>query len=403
MPVVLEALIWPKLKPDCFVQFTGSQNKYEKIWRLKGTIPYFLLEYKVVGIILGMVASFFGIQSVSSQPDYFNDGQNHADSADLLYRKGNLSTWYLGKDLSPGSLFTYKVCDMILVIPESPDHCYHISLEFIDVLKGSHGDLWVVQAVMDHQNKRAYSIFQISPITFDITTDGTSIPYADSVSRTIFWIGKFANEFGQKSLTVGKSWGNVATHTAPNTELIVRNEEIINLKEQQVHTFVLGYNLIESSTVYISKNFPFPIKATIYKPTASHQNIPLQFTIELVNYRNDLLRDFSIQTVPIQNELIGSINNFEKEVLLNENFGNKTINSDQIDDNGSDTANLEEGTLLFDPDYLDRLYLEELFERFLKEHFDNDSEDLGIDLTAFLDFLNKTDPTIINNQNFTVP
>jgi hypothetical protein len=362
------------------------------------------LEYKVVGTILlalfGMVTSFFGIQFVSSQPDFFDDGQSNADPVDLLYRKGNSHTWYLGKGLGPGSLFAYKVCDMTLTIPESPDPCYHISLEFIDVLKSSHGDVWVVQAVIDHQNKRAHSIFQISPTTFDITTDGTSIPYSDSVLRTIFWIGKFANEFGQKPLTVGKSWGKVATYTAPNTEFVVRNDEIINLKGHQVHTFVLGYNLIEQSTVNISENFPFPIRATIYKPTISHQNIPLQFTIELVNYRNDLLRNFSMQTVPMQNELIDSINNSEKEILLNENFGNKTINSDHIGDNESDTANPED-VLLFDPDYLDRLHLEELFERFLKEHFDNDSEDPNIDLAAFLDFFNKTDSAINDNQNFT--
>lgn len=382
----------------------------EGIYRLKGTISYFLLEYTksfaagtVLLVLFGMVM-VFGYQVVLSQPDRFEDAeQNSVNSADLFQRKEKSDTWYLGKGLGPGSMFTYKVCDMILTIPESPDHCYQISLEFIDILKSPRGDVWIVQAVMDHQDKRTYSIFQTSAATFDITTDGASIPYADSVSRTILWIGKFTNELNQKPLVVGKSWGKVATHTAPKTELVVRNTEIINFnKEQQLHTFVLGYNLIESSTVNINKDFPFPIRAIIYKPTISHQNVPLQFTIELVDYITDnFLDSFPTQTVPIQNELIDSINNFEKEVLLNENFGNKTINSDQIDDNESDTSNLEEGTLLSDPDYLDKLHLEELFERFLKEHFDNDSENLGIDLTAFLDFLNKTDSAINDNQNFT--
>jgi len=380
----------------------------EGIWRLKGTISCFLLECKsfaagvVLLVLFGMVM-IFGYQVVLSQPDSEDAGQNRVNSADLFHRKGNSDTWHLGKGLGPGSQFTYKVCDMVLTIPESPGHCYQISLEFIDILKGPRGDVWIVQAVMDHQGKRTYSIFQISAATFDITTDGASIPYADSVSRTIFWIGKFANEFGQKPLVVGKSWGKVATHAAPKTELVVRNTEIINLdKEQQLHTFVLGYNLIESSTVNINEDFPFPIRATIYKPTISHQNIPLQFTIKLVDYTTDnFLDSFPTQTVPMQNELISPIDDFAKEIPLNENFRNKTTNSDHTGDNESDTVNLEEGTLRFDPDYLDILYLEELFERFLKEHFDNDSEDPSMDLTVFLDFLNKTNSTTSYNQNST--
>ncbi|MCA2003918.1 MAG: hypothetical protein LDL06_04040, partial [Candidatus Nitrosotenuis sp.] len=135
-----------------------------------------------ISLVLFGIVMVFGYQVVLSQPDHFEDAeQNRVNSADLFYRKGNSDTWHLGKGLGPGSLFTYKVCDMTLTIPESPSHCYHISLEFIDILKGPRGDVWIVQAIIDHQDKRTYSIFQISAATFDITTDGASIPYADSV------------------------------------------------------------------------------------------------------------------------------------------------------------------------------------------------------------------------------
>ncbi|PJB98102.1 MAG: hypothetical protein CO079_03805, partial [Nitrosopumilales archaeon CG_4_9_14_0_8_um_filter_34_10] len=174
-------------------------------------------------VLFGMTTSFIEFQTASSQLDQFGDTkQSDIQLIDLLDRKGKPATWHLGKGLTPGDQFTYKICDMILIIPESPDHCYQISLEFVDILKSPHGDVWIIQAVMDHQDKKTYSIFQISATTWDITTDGTSIPYADSVARTIFWIGKFANELDQKPLAVGKSWGKVATYTAPATELVVR-------------------------------------------------------------------------------------------------------------------------------------------------------------------------------------
>ncbi|MBI1663959.1 MAG: hypothetical protein IS860_10875 [Nitrosopumilus sp.] len=366
-----------------------------------------------IGIILlffVMATSFIGFQTVFSQPEHFDDTkQSDIQSGDLLNRKGKPATWYLGKGLIPGDQFAYKICDMILIIPESPDHCYQLSLEFVDILKGPHGDVWVVQAVMDHQDMKTYSIFQISAATSDITTDGTSIPYADSVSRTLFWIGKFANEFDQRPLAIGKSWGKIATYTAPETDLVIRNKEVISLDDsnQQFQTFALGYNLIEQSIINISDDFPFPIKAVIYKPTASHQNIPLQFTIELVNYTNinDFLDDFSQQTFPNQNEFSESLDNFEDEFLLNENFENTNMDH-TIDSNELNmTSSLEEdNSSSADANHLDAINLEELFEMFLNEHFGDDNPDNQIiDFAVFLDFLNETDSTIIDNQNFTAP
>jgi hypothetical protein len=32
--------------------------------------------------------------------------------------------WYLGEGLGVGDEFVYEVCDFVLRIPESPDHCY---------------------------------------------------------------------------------------------------------------------------------------------------------------------------------------------------------------------------------------------------------------------------------------
>lgn len=354
-------------------------------------------------VLFGMATSFFGFQTVLSQTDNLDDTKQTL-SVDLLDRKGKPATWHLGKELAPGDQFIYKICDMILIVPESPDHCYQLNLEFIDILKSPNGDVWVVQAIIDHQEKMTYSIFQISATTFDITTDRTSIQYANSVSRTLFWIGKFANELDQKPLAIGKSWGKVATYTAPETELVIRNKQVITLDDnnQQFQTFTLGYNLIEQSTVNISDDFPFPIKAVIYKPTALHQNTPLQFTIDLIGYSNtrDFFDDFSQQTFFNQDE---SSNGFEDEVLLNENFVAENssagyINSDELD---ATTHSEENNSNSTDTNYLDAINLEELFEMFLKEHFGDDSEDQIINFTVFLDFLNQTNSTIIDNQNVT--
>lgn len=351
--------------------------------------------------LFGIITSFFWIQLASSHPDHFDDGQSRVNSADLLYRKGNLPTWYLGKGLGQGDLFTYRICDMVFKMPESPDHCYHISLEFIDVLKGSQGDVWVVQAVIDNQNKKTFAIFQITPSTFDIKTDGTSIPYADSVTRTIFWIGKFANEFNQKPLTVGKSWGMISTHSAPETKLVVRDIEDLDFGKEKFHTFVLGYNLIEQSIININEDFPFPIKAAIYKPITSYQNIPLQFTIELIDYkRSDFVNGLFPQILSNQNE---SMSGSKDDGLLQEKIVDQNYDKDHIGDNESNMTNsIDDNPNSTGTDYFDPINLEKLFEMFLNEHFDNDTSDEQIlNYTVFLDFLNKTDSAVIDGQNLT--
>ncbi|MCA2003949.1 MAG: hypothetical protein LDL06_04195, partial [Candidatus Nitrosotenuis sp.] len=160
-----------------------------------------------------------------------------------------------------------------------------------------------------------------------------------------------------------------------------------------------------SSTVNINEDFPFPIKATIYKPTISHQNVPLQFTIELVDYTTDNFLDrFPTQTVPSQNESLGQMKDFEDDVMLNEKSTGEDTEMDFIFDELNATSLEEDNSNSTGINYLDAINLEKLFEMFLKEHFeDDDSDDQIIDLTVFLDFLNKTDSAIIGNQNSTGP
>ncbi|HWP52421.1 MAG TPA: hypothetical protein VNK07_00005, partial [Candidatus Binatia bacterium] len=202
-------------------------------------------------------------------------------------------------------------------------------------------------------------------------------------------------------------WGKIATYTAPETELIIRNNEVVVLgsNERQLHTLILGYNLIEQSTLSISDDFPFPIKAVIYKPIISHQNIPLQFTIELVDYkRSDFLYDSSLQTIPNENEFSESLNDFD-DVLLNETVVDENANIDHSTDSNEPNATTsfeENNSNSTGANYFDAINLEKLFEMFLNEHFDDDSDEQILNYTVFLDFLNETNSAIIED-NFTEP
>lgn len=90
--------------------------------------------------------------------------------------------------------------------------------------------------------------------------------------------------------------------------------------------------------------------------------------------------------------------------MLNETVEDNDANTDYVTDNNklNVTTNFEENNST-ETNYLDVIDLEKLFELFLDEHFDDDSDEQILNYTVFLDFLNKTDSAIIANQDFTEP
>lgn len=209
-----------------------------------------------------------------------------AETSDPL-RRQELSQWSFGEGLAVGDFFEYQICDSVLKIPESPDPCYVVTLEFLQLLPSPQGNAWVVAAHVDHHVRQVDMIFQILADSFEIKTDGTTIPYADSIKRTLGWIKQHASNFEPKMLAVGKSWGVVDSQTkGAKTELLITQVDSVQIQDQTYDTYKIGYYLTKESFVQIKDEFPFPVKAVIYKPVSSYQNIPLAFTVDLLSHSN---------------------------------------------------------------------------------------------------------------------
>lgn len=193
-------------------------------------------------------------------------------------------TWYFGEGLKSGDSFEYSICDSLLMIPTSPDHCYAISLQVVALLPTPQGNTWVLSAHVDHRVRTVDFILLVQGSSFKITTDGTSIPYADSLERTLGWIMSFASTHEPQPLVVGKSWGVVASDTAPETELDVMQFDSVQIGEEIIPTYKIGYSLIKDSFLQIRDGFPIPVRAAIYKPVSVFKDVPLVTTFELVNY-----------------------------------------------------------------------------------------------------------------------
>lgn len=199
-------------------------------------------------------------------------------------KRDDLPKWSFGEGLVPGDSFQYRICDAPLRIAESPDPCYVVTMRFLDLLPSHRGMIWVVATHVEHGARHVDMILHISE-SFDIETDQTAITYANSLERTLGWANNYAPKLKPETLTVGNSWGTVASGTE-RADLMVNRVDYLELDGQLRPTYVVGYHLVKESFLHIRDEFPFPIKAIVYKPILLRQNIPTAFTIDLLFYNN---------------------------------------------------------------------------------------------------------------------
>jgi hypothetical protein len=229
--------------------------------------------------------------------------------------------WNLGQDLWGGQSYNYHICDPTLLISDS--YCYDIDLKFIDSLRSHNNLMWIVQATINHDGKENYAIFQINANTFEIKTDVSSQPYADSVEKTLFWIQEYASEHDSKMLKTGKSWGDVSQFLTPDTNLMVKGHSDFSFDNNNSF-YDVGFS---RANLVISQDYPFPVDAQVKRPAPLEKDA-FSFTINSVTNENtfvqsDFMSDFSNDS-PIEIPLLHEDPQIVSDKSLITDFTNDT-------------------------------------------------------------------------------
>ncbi len=141
--------------------------------------------------------------------------------------------WHLGKNLSAGNSYTYKICDPKTIQTSAANYhyftqgnenhnssvCYMIKMDFVNLLTSDenqiNSDVWVVQAAISDfaANKDVrYSVFHVDSQTFEVNSADTihpdTIKYADSLQKTLFSLFKYTAPEPQL-LQIETEWGEV--------------------------------------------------------------------------------------------------------------------------------------------------------------------------------------------------
>lgn len=193
--------------------------------------------------------------------------------------------WHVGNNLNSGDSFTYRICDdKTFSKSYFAEKCYTIQLDFYGLFDVPNGKTWIVQSLISTDKMAKPGIFQINPITFEITTDNSNMNFGTSIENTLFNLREFANPTFPKILQVGESWGAVPSYLTADADVLVLNEDVTKIGPEIFDVFTVGYNVKEQSTYSISKQFPFPLEGKVYSSTVIYPEPDFLFSFELIKY-----------------------------------------------------------------------------------------------------------------------
>ncbi|MGI9565455.1 MAG: hypothetical protein ACR2LL_00380 [Nitrosopumilus sp.] len=221
------------------------------------------------GLILLTIPNSYGLTPPIPTTDY---NEQKAWQQDYL--------WHLGKNLSVGDSYTYKICDPKTIqtssqnyhyfVQGNDDHnsstCYTIKLDFVNLLISDENqihnqrDVWVVQATIDEKrndnDSLRYSVFHVDTLTFEVTSADTIHPdtkkYADSLQKTLFSLFKYTVPESQL-LQIGEDWGEVTEALQPRGEnphmIVLNNNQEFSVTQNEI------VRLIDKKTAPIMREF----------------------------------------------------------------------------------------------------------------------------------------------------
>jgi len=207
----------------------------------------------------------------------------------VIEKQKEYPSWYIGKDILPQQNYTYHICDYsIKPTLNYATPCYRTELDFIGLLQEPTGHTWIVQAIFtpDDSHNQWFSILHISQDFATITTDGTSMNYATSLSHTIFYLQKYANMHKPQLLKIGTSWGLVDEYVSPVPQFTVNRFTTIPMGDITTSAYQVGFEVVKDNTFYIKDDIPFPIESTLYDSKTTNSDAPALYQVKLLSIYN---------------------------------------------------------------------------------------------------------------------
>jgi len=198
-------------------------------------------------------------------------------------------TWSLLEfpEMMNGITVTYEICDSLMVDEYTGvvGGCYTTLLSFHDTFYTDFASYLAVSAQTEIGKDTRNELFLIDTRTFEIKNPEKRSQISDSLSRTLFWIGKIANDI---TLEEGALVSDMKSYFPDGIPLMVQKKVT---KDDHIQ-YVLGYKLYKDSTITITPEIQLPLSAEIYSTTNIHPEPSKIFEFKYVN-QHTINDDFS--------------------------------------------------------------------------------------------------------------
>ena len=224
----------------------------------------------MIGLIM-IIPNSYALTSPHPGADY---------NEQVLWQQDHL--WHLGKNLSVGDSYTYKICDPRAIQTSAANYhyftqgnanhnssvCYIIKMDFVNLLNSDENqinrDVWVVQAaisdVATNRDDVRYSVFHVDSQIFEVRSADTihpdTVKYSDSLQRTLFSLFKYTATEPQL-LQIGTSWGEVTEalrERGANPHMTVIDDA------QEYSVTQNSIRMIDKQNISVTRNIPDAFK-----------------------------------------------------------------------------------------------------------------------------------------------
>ena len=194
----------------------------------------------------------------------------------LLLPFVSADAWLFGT-IQKGDIFVYDICDHISIDRNtmSSSNCHTITITVLDRVISSHGDVFLLNTIINNSNSITYDILELDANSLNIYGNTGSNYHAQTLKHTVFWLHETARI---KHIDLQISQDVIGEHVSGVITEYKDNIAKIDLQGS-----------LHKGTVHINKNIGLPIYGDIQSAnTRTERDL---FTFELISQK---IRDTEI-------------------------------------------------------------------------------------------------------------
>ncbi len=225
-----------------------------------------------------IISSVPSIAALAVHTDAFgiNHGSSNSPWTLLKSAYAQSDVWYLGKGIKKDMYVTYTIQQM----DTNNGRPFEMTIYFKD--QDSNGN-WIAPAFVVDSGQVFNGTLKLSSISLSpLGGQGSNVPpnmstYVGAYGNSLTWLDAYATKVDPKSLSAA-SWGVIAA--IGGSEIKPAGTEKITVPAGTFDTAVIRYHKSIDNNIWVSNDFPYPIKAQTYAEVSSGQP-PTQYAFQL--------------------------------------------------------------------------------------------------------------------------